>query len=196
MKEMKQMVNNIEELNCAFQKYFRTSKRVRIHSRNGVFLIVDDKEQAIDLIRKLFMARREDRKIMSAKSVSEAQMKIKELNNGEDVKAVVIDIGLSGEGNDGNGVYLARWLNDKYPDIPFLFSTGKEKRAKSLEKEFPGVDIFIKGKDNIYDLSDALGLNVEGERDCDCIPKDEEEVDNKNSKKSGVFHFVRKILAL
>lgn len=185
---------NIQELNSAFQKYFRSSKRIRIHSRKGVFVVVDDRDEAVDLVKKLFISRGENQKIISSKNVSEAQQQIQNHDNGNGIKAVIIDLGLDGEGQDGDGVYLAQWLNEEYPDIPFIFSTGRENRIGELEKEFPGVDIFIKGKDSLYELAESLGLNVEDKfEELVCIPTDN--VTGQEKVEDGVFGFMRRIFA-
>lgn len=187
----------VKEINSAFQKYFRASKRIRIHERNGAFIVVDDRDEAVDLIRKLFISRDEKQEILSAKNVSEAQLQIDNQNNGKNVKAVVIDLGLDGNGKDGDGLYLAEWLSSTYPSIPFVFSTGKEKRAKDLIKKFPGVDVFIKGKNNLYELAEALGLNVreDNNEDYNPIPKDPVNLNEENCKE-GVFSFVKGLFSL
>jgi len=191
--------NSVKELNSAFQKYFRYSKRVRIHNRSGVFVVADDRIEAVDLVRKLFISRGEkEQEIISSRNVLEAQNQIENCDKGNGIKAVVIDLGLDGEGENGDGVFLAKWLNDQYPEIPFVFSTGREKRFRELEKQFPGVDIFIKGKDSLHDLAEALGLNVEDNKitESDCIPIDNVRTEEREEVGSGMFSFVRKFLTI
>jgi CheY-like chemotaxis protein len=187
-------MNKVQELNVEFQKYFRSSKRIRIHSRTGVFVVVDDREEAVDLVKKLFLCKgEEDQEIVSAKNVEEAQKQVEIHGNGDNVKAIIIDLGLDGEGKNADGVHLAEWLTKEHPVIPFIFSTGKQNKARTLEKKFPGVDIFIKGKDSINELAEALGLNVEEESDVTCIPIDS--VSERENTGYGVFGFVKSLLS-
>jgi CheY-like chemotaxis protein len=162
MQAKAEVCNN---MNNAIQKYFRASKRVRIHGRQGVYIVVDDRQEAIDLVKRLFESRSLNYEVVSAKNVEEAQKEINKRNEGADVKAVVIDIGLEGQGQSADGLYLAKWLEKEHSDIPYVISTGKSKRRVQLEKQLPGVDVFIKGKNSIDDLAEALGLNVETNKD-------------------------------
>jgi len=187
------MNNNVKEINSAFQQYFRSSKRVRINSKSGVFVVADDKTEAVDLVQKLFVARGEDQKVVSSKNVSEAQDQILKHNIEDGVKAVIVDLGLEGKGKDADGLRLAKWLNQEFPDIPFVFSTGRSKRKSELERQFPGVDIFIKGTDNLGDLAEALGLNIiKEDEDNVCIPRD----NGSTEETLGMFSFVRKLLTI
>jgi len=187
------MSNNVKEISSAFQQYFRSSKRVRINSRSGVFVVADDKTEAVDLVQKLFVARGEDQKIVSSKNVSEAKNQIVKHNIEDGVKAVIVDLGLEGKGKDADGLHLAKWLNQEFPDIPFVFSTGRSKRRSELEKQFPGVDIFIKGTDNLGDLAEALGLNViKEDEDKVCIPRDNGAIEEPQ----GMFGFVKNLLTI
>jgi len=160
-------------MNSELQKYFRASKRIRIHEREGVFIVVDDKEEAVELIKRLFNSRGEIFEIVSAKNVSEAKKRIEEYGNGDKVKAIVIDLGLEGEGKNADGFSLAKYLDQEHQDIPYIVSTGRVKRAKQIENMLPGVDVFIKGENSINDLAESLGLNVaKGKSSTDVIPKD------------------------
>lgn len=180
-------VQSIGHINNSLQQYFRASKRIRIHNRKGIYLIVDDRKEAVEMIRRLFDSKNISYEIASAKNVSEAKNKIKEQQNGEYIKAVVIDLSLEGEGSNGNGMSLIEWLENNYEDIPYIISTGRENKEKEIKKQFPGVDIFIKGKNSIDDLADALGINEKDEKDdTKIIPKDldqEEESNNSSFSK-------------
>jgi CheY-like chemotaxis protein len=187
-------MENTEDLDCAFQKYFRNAKRIRINHRNGVFIVVDDNKDVVDLIHGLFISRGQNQIVVGAKNVQEAQEQIKKYKNGEKVKAIIVDVGLEGEKENCDGILFAEWLNKQYPIIPFVFSTGREQLAKNLEKKFPGVDIFIKGKDQLSDLSDALGLNiVESKDETDFIPRDAAIKQQEKQKERSVFRYLRKI---
>ena len=113
---------NISQINNALQQYFRASKRVRINGRDGAFVVVDDKKEAVDLVKNMFISRGEDQVVLSASNVSEAQNVIKE----NKIRAVIIDLSLDGEGDNGDGFTLADWLNDEHPEI------AQEKAMESL----------------------------------------------------------------
>jgi len=188
-----------EQINNALQQYFRASRRVRINARRGVFVVVDDRKEAVELVKSMFKSRGEDQKIVSAINVSDAKKVINENKNGQQVKAVVIDLGLAGEGKDSDGFVLADWLNNEYPDIPFIFATGKEKRVKEIEVKFPGVDIFVKGKHNLDDFECALGLNDESNDHTNqrTIPNDPIEISEKSEKsdKPSAFSFLKEVFS-
>ena len=189
-------MKNIKNVNDALQQYFRASKRVRINSRKGVFVVVDDKKEAVDLVRKMFVSRGTNQTVLGATNVSEAKRVIGENENGNKVRAVVIDLELDGEGEDGDGFVLANWLNDEHPDIPFIFATGREKRTKEIEREFPGVDIFVKGLHNLDDFACALGLNEEEKviDECKTIPKDQCTL-SEVAYKPSAFSFFKKMIS-
>jgi len=177
----------ITEIDNAMQLYFRTSRRIRINGRRGAFVIVDDREEIVNLVKNMFVVRGENQVVLSASNVSEAKDIIKK----RQIKAVVIDLGLNGEGENGNGFNIANWLNEEYPDIPFVFATGKKNKVKEIERRFPGVDIFIKGQNTIEDFACALGMD-ENSNEVEIIPKDIDkniEVNNSSFIKK-VFNFV------
>jgi len=179
---------NVTQINNALQQYFRASKRVRINGRDGAFVVVDDKKEAVDLVKNMFVSRGEDQVVLSASNVSEAQNVIK----GNEIRAVIIDLSLDGEGDNGDGFTLADWLNEEHPDVPFIFATGREKRVKEIENKFPGVDIFVKGKHNIDDFACALGMEEEESEEVKTIPCDED-VDKKVKPSS--FSFLKKVFS-
>lgn len=188
-------MKDINQINDALQQYFRASKRVRINSRKGVFVVVDDKEEAVDLVRTMFISRGEKQTVLGASNVSEAKRVIAENEDGNQVRAVVIDLELDGEGENGDGFTLANWLNDEHPAIPFIFATGREKGIKEIERKFPGVDIFVKGRHSLDDFACALGLN-EGEEVINAgktIPKDECALSEVVCKPSA-FSFLKKMI--
>jgi len=162
------------DINDSIQQYFRASKRVRINGREGAYLIVDDRQEAIDLVKRLFESRNLGYEIVGAKNVEEAKKEISLRNEGQDVKAVVIDLGLEGKGHNADGLNLAKWLEEEHSDIPYIISTGKSKRRVQIERQLPGVDVFIKGQNSIDDLAEALGLNIETDEgsESEIIPRD------------------------
>jgi DNA-binding NtrC family response regulator len=162
-----------QDINNSIQQYFRASKRVRINGREGVYVVVDDRQEAIDLIKRLFESRNLGYEIVGAKNVEEAKKEINLRNKGQDVKAVVIDLGLEGKGHNADGLNLAKWLEEEHNDIPYIISTGKSKRRVQIERQLPGVDVFIKGQNSIDDLAEALGLNIDtAEEESEVIPRD------------------------
>jgi len=181
-------VQSINQINNALQQYFRASKRVRINGRNGAFVVVDDRKEAVDLVKNMFIVRGEDQIVLSATNVTEAQTVIQ--NN--EIRAVIIDLTLDGKGKNGDGFNLADWLNDKHPEIPFMFATGREERVKEIEKKFPGVDIFVKGIHNTDDFACALGMEEEDQKGMKTIPRDEG-VDQEIKKSS--FSFFKKVFS-
>jgi CheY-like chemotaxis protein len=186
---MKVQEKNVAELNDALQQYFRASKRIRINARKGIFVVVDDRQEMIDYIKKMIFIQDENQKVIGESNVEDAQKTIES----NDIRAVVIDIGLDGDANNTNGFILADWLNDEYPDVPFLFATGKKKMVKEIESRFPGVDIFIKGKHNTDDFICALGLDEDScVTETDTLPVDLEMAGE--TKKSSAFSFFKGIL--
>jgi len=167
------------EIDNALKQYFRASRRVRINGRKGSFVVVDDKMEAVNLVRNMFVSRGENQVVLDASNVSEA----KDVIQKNQIKAVVIDLNLDGEGQDGDGFNLADWLNEEFPDIPFIFATAGKERVKEIERNFPGVDIFIKGLHNIEDFACALGME-ECPKETEVIPKDR---DLKNKEKSSLL---------
>jgi len=176
---------NLTEIDEALQQYFRASRRVRINGRKGAFVVVDDKEEAVNLVKSMFISRGENQVVLDADSVSKA----KDIIQKNQIRAVIIDLNLNGEGSDGDGFNLANWLNEEFPEIPFVFATAGKKRVGAIKRKFPGVDIFIKGLHNIEDFACALGMK-EDSSETKVIPKDE--VLKTETKSS--FSFLKKVL--
>jgi len=174
------------EIDSALQQYFRASRRVRINGRKGAFVVVDDKEEAVNLVKSMFISRGESQVVLGADSVSEA----KDVIQKNQIRAVIIDLNLNGEGSDGDGFNLADWLNEEYPDIPFVFATAGKGRVREIERKFPGVDIFIKGLHNIEDFACALGME-EDSNETKVIPIDE----NSKTEAKSSFSFLKKVLS-
>jgi DNA-binding NarL/FixJ family response regulator len=98
----------------------------------------------------------------------------------EEVRLVVVDIMLLGSAALPDGTYaedglsLVEWLQAKYPDVPFVITTGHAERADEATARFPGVDVLLKGQTDIEEYAEAIGLiapanSVSGE----VIPSDE-----------------------
>ena len=174
------------EINSAMQQYFRASRRVRINGRKGVFVVVDDQKDAVDLVKNMLISRGEDRVVLDADSVSEA----KDVIQKNQIRVVIIDLNLNGKGSDGDGFNLADWLNEECSDIPFVFATAGKRRVAEIERKFPGVDIFIKGLHNIEDFACALGMK-EDLSETKVIPIDE----NLKTEEKSSFSFLKKVLS-
>jgi len=143
----------IAEADDQLTKLFRKQRKMRLYSRSGIVLFVDDKPEQMGFLERLAS----DTTFVNVQDLESAQEYV--ATHGPDaIKVVVVDIGLNGASGNRDGLKFVEWLRRNYNTIPFIVSTGRRDCVDDIKRSVPGTDVFVKGADNLVEYLDALGI--------------------------------------
>ena len=163
----------LDVANEKLKKFFRQQRRESIKNRKGAILLVDDFKEQEELLRYMLDVKKYPNDLVVARGAREAKAIIKK--TADDLRIVIIDIELFGVNNNIYGIDLMRWMDDNYPDIPYIVLTGRQDVVPFIEENIPGVDVIVKGKNTINDFADAIGL-IDTSYGGNYVPEDKNQI--------------------
>jgi len=153
MTTMERFRKKMLKVETSLKEIFCRSLHHEISIREGCVLFVDDRPEQATVIEGLIKESGENIPVVCVQTVHDAQKHIE--CHFDEIKVAVVDLEL--KGND-NGMDLIDWIDQEYPDIPIIVSTGHAEYTGDIEAQYPAVQVFIKGTTHIEQYAQALGI--------------------------------------
>lgn len=117
-------------------------------------LILDDRE---DYLRALVGALRKEFVVIAVRSISEAQARLDDNTN-----VVLIDVRLSDDETNRDGLTFLKWAKSRFPDKPMLMMSAYSDFDAAVEANNIGASYFLKKPIDISELKELLKRFGEG----------------------------------
>jgi len=149
----KSMVDSVDALDRELKSYFRESTSFRSRARNGTVVIIDKVTDLFDFLSGLVSDCHLKFRVVHVDNALNARKLLEEIGQAN-VKSVVINSDLLFE--PVNGLTLAQWVNETYPEIPVWVSECPPEKDDEVHRVSRRVGILRKNE------SPAEYINVLG----------------------------------
>ena len=138
------MTESIDSLDRELKSYFRESTSFRSRARNGTVVIIDQVTDLFAFLSGLVNRCRLKFQVVHVDNVLNARKLLEEIGQ-VNVKSVVINNNLLFEPIE-DGITLAQWISQTYPEIPVWISECPPERDKDVHKVSQRVGILRKNE--------------------------------------------------
>ena len=136
--------------------YFLGSQHTRVALRQatcpeGFCLIVEDEENVVKYLRKILTVSDIDSKAVD--TINDALFFLDK--HAVSIICCIIDLNIE---TKNDGLKLVDILEEKYRKIPYVVYTAEKNMEFKLKKQYPHINVVIKGRNNTQILLNALGI--------------------------------------